>query len=219
MTAPRVFTRINHLLLSLIAVTTIGGVVRIPPDAQLPVHFDLFGQPDRFAGRDEALVIMPAIALAMLVLFWAIGRFASPARLAGGRHVVEAILPVMLAMFLALQLVLVFQFDFAIPRVVAWSIAALLIVLGNVLPKSQPNRYGGIRLRSTLSDPANWAATHRFTGLAMMVAGGLLVILTLVAGEAPILIGAVLIAVLLPLVLGVAYSWRLARRAKPQDWS
>ena len=63
MTDLRVFTRLNHLLLSLIAVTTIAGVVRIPADAQLPVHFDLFGQPDRFAGRDDALILMPAFGL------------------------------------------------------------------------------------------------------------------------------------------------------------
>jgi uncharacterized membrane protein len=214
MTALRVFTRLNHLLLSLLAVATIAGVVSIPADARLPVHFDIFGQPDRFAGRNEALILMPAFGLGMLVLFWAIGRFASPERLAGGRHVMEAVLPVLLAMFLAFQLVLVFQFDFAIARVVAWAIAALLIVLGNILPKSQPNRYGGIRLKTTLSDPANWAATHRFTGLAMVVAGGLLVILTLLTGEGPILIAGALIAAILPLLLGVIHSWRLARRGR-----
>lgn len=209
MTTPRVFTRLNHLLLSLLGVTTIAGVVSIPADARLPVHFDLFGQPDRFAGRDEALIIMPVIGLALLGLFWAIGRFAAPERLPGGRHIMEAALPVMLAMFLAFQLVLVFQFDFAITRVVALSVAALLIVLGNVLPKSQPNRYGGKRMKTTLNDPANWAATHQFTGLAMMVAGGLLVVLTLVAGEGPLLIGGVLVAALLPMLLGVVYSlWR-----------
>ena len=212
MTALRVFTRLNHLLLSLIAVTTIAGVVSIPADARLPVHWNIFGQPDRFAGRDDALVLMPAFGLALLAIFWAIGRFASPERLAGGRHVMDAALPVILAMFLAFQLVLVFQFDFAIPRVVAWSGAALLIVLGNILPKSQPNRYGGIRLPTTLADPANWAATHRFTGLAMMISGALLVMLTLLTGEAPILFAGVLVAVILPLLLGVLYSWRMARK-------
>lgn len=215
MTAPRVFTRLNHLLLSLIAVTTIAGVVSIPADVMLPVHFDIFGQPDRFAGRDDALIIMPALGMALLAIFWAIGRFANPERLAGGRHVLEAVLPVILAMFLAFQLVLVFQFDFAVARVVAWSVAALLVVLGNILPKSQPNRYGGIRLKTTLADPANWAATHRFIGLAMMVAGGLLVILTLLTGAGPILIVAALIAMIMPLVLGVAYSYRLARHGRP----
>ena len=138
MTDLRVFTRLNHLLLSLIAVTTIAGVVRIPADAQLPVHFDLFGQPDRFAGRDDALILMPAFGLSLLLLFWAIGRFAHPQRLAGGVYVMNAVLPVLLAMFLAFQVVLVFQFDFAIVRVVCWSMAALLIVLGNLMPKSQP---------------------------------------------------------------------------------
>ena len=212
MTALRVFTRLNHLLLSLIAVTTIAGVVRIPADAQLPVHFDLFGQPDRFAGRDDALILMPAFGLSLLLLFWAIGRFANPQRLAGGVYVMNAVLPVLLAMFLAFQVVLVFQFDFAIVRVVCWSMAALLIVLGNLMPKSQPNRYGGIRLRTTLADPANWAATHRVTGLAMMVAGGLLVVLTLITGQAPILFAGLLAAIILPLLLGVLYSWRLARK-------
>ena len=212
MTDLRVFTRLNHLLLSLIAVTTIAGVVRIPPDARLPVHFDLFGQPDRFAGRDDALILMPAFGLGMLVLFWAIGRFSHPQRLAGGVYVMNAILPVLLAMFLAFQVVLVFQFDFAIARVAAWSIAALLIVLGNLMPKSQPNRYGGIRIRTTLADPVNWAATHRFTGLAMMIAGGLLVVLTLITGSAPIIFAGILAAVILPLLLGVLYSWRMARK-------
>lgn len=211
MTDLRVFTRLNHLLLSLIAVTTIAGVVRIPPEARLPVHFDLFGQPDRFAGRDDALILMPAFGLGLLVLFWAIGRFSHPQRLAGGVYVLNAVLPVLLAMFLAFQVVLVFQFDFAIARVAAWSVAALLIVLGNLMPKSQPNRYGGIRLKTTLADPANWAATHRFTGLAMMIAGGLLVILTLITGSAPVIFAGVLAAVILPLLLGVFYSWRMAR--------
>jgi uncharacterized membrane protein len=209
MTALRVFTGLNHLLLSLIAVTTIAGVVSIPGDAKLPIHWDIYGQPDRFAGRDDALILMPAFGLSLLVLFWAIGRFSHPQRLAGGRHVMDAVLPVLLAMFLAFQLVLVFRFDFAIGRVVAWGVAALLIALGNVLPKSQPNRYGGIRLKTTLSDPVNWAATHRFTGLAMMAAGGLLVLLTLVTGENPVLIIGALAAVLLPMLLGVIYSnWK-----------
>lgn len=212
MTNLRVFTRLNHLLLSLIAVTTIAGVVRIPADAQLPVHFDLFGQPDRFAGRDDALILMPAFGLGALFLFWAIGRFSHPQRLAGGVHVMNAVLPLLLAMFLAFQVVLVFQFDFAIARVAAWSVAALLIVLGNLMPKSQPNRYGGIRLRTTLADPANWAATHRFTGLAMMISGGLLVVLTLITGSAPVIFAGVLAAVILPLLLGVLYSWRMARK-------
>lgn len=212
MTNLRVFTRLNHLLLSLIAVTTIAGVVRIPADAQLPVHFDLFGQPDRFAGSDDALILMPAFGLGALVLFWAIGRFSHPQRLAGGVHVMNAVLPLLLAMFLAFQVVLVFQFDFAIARVAAWSVAALLIVLGNLMPKSQPNRYGGIRLRTTLADPANWAATHRFTGLAMMISGGLLVVLTLITGSAPVIFAGVLAAVILPLLLGVLYSWRMARK-------
>jgi uncharacterized membrane protein len=211
MTKPRVFTPLNHLILALLAVTTIAGFVSLPADAVLPVHWDVFGQPDRFAQRNDALLIMPGLGLLFLLMFWSIGRFARPERLAGGRHVVEAIVPLLLAMFLAFQIVLVLRFDMAMVRVAALSVAALLIVLGNVLPKSQPNRYGGIRLAPTLADPANWVATHRFTGLAMMVAGGLLVITVLLTGDAIVLLGGVLIAVVVPTALGVAYSYRRPR--------
>lgn len=212
MTGLRVFTRLNQLLLSLIALTTIAGMVIIPADAILPIHWDIFGRPDRFAGRDNALILMPACGLVLLAIFWLIGRFASPERLAGGRHVMEAVLPLLLALFLALQLILVFQFDFALPRIVAWAVAAMLIIIGNIMPKSQPNRYGGIRIRTTLADPRNWAATHRFAGLAMMIGGGLLIVLTLVTGEAAILFGGALAAAILPLLLGMLYSVSMARR-------
>ncbi|HEV7345600.1 MAG TPA: SdpI family protein [Devosia sp.] len=215
MTAPRVFTRLNHLFLTLIAVTTIAGVVSIPGDAVLPVHWNIHGEPDRFAGRDDALVIMPALGLGTIILFWAIARFASPARLAGGKHVMEAMLPVLLAAFLVIQLVLVFRFDFAVARIAACAIAVMLIVLGNVLPKSQPNRYGGIRIGTTLSDPANWSATHRLTGLLMMIAGGLLIVLALFTGDGPVLMAGIAFAVFLPLLAGVIYSLRLARRGRP----
>ena len=46
----------------------------------------------------------------------------------------------------------------------------------------------------------------------MMVAGGLLVVLTLITGQAPILFAGLLAAIILPLLLGVLYSWRLARK-------
>ena len=84
MTTPRVFTRLNHLLIALLSVTTLAGVVSLSPDERLPVHWDLSGQPDRFAGRDDALILMPALAVSLLLIFWAIARFASPERLAGG---------------------------------------------------------------------------------------------------------------------------------------
>lgn len=214
MSAPRIFTPLNLLLLLLIAAATIAGFFRLPAEAQLPVHYDIFGQPDRFAGRNEALILVPAIGLGMLALFWAIARFANPERLAGGRHVMATVLPALLVMFLALQVVLVFQLDAAVPNIVAWLVATLLVALGNVMPKSQPNRYGGIRIPSTLSDPANWAATHRLTGLAMMVAGGLLILLTLLTAEPVVLFTGILVAVIVPLAMGVIYSMRFAQKGR-----
>src|SRR3712207_7440274 len=61
------------LLLSLIPLAVIlaagaYGYSVTDPRQQLPVHWGLDGQPDRFGGRLEAFGIMPVIALAMTAL-------------------------------------------------------------------------------------------------------------------------------------------------------
>jgi uncharacterized membrane protein len=202
---PSILSPLNVILLALLLAATAYGFATLPADLLLPVHFDIFGTPDRLAPRNEALLTVPLIAMAIIALFLGLARFA-PSRTKGGKHVLQAVLPVLLGMFLAFQVVMVLRFEFAIIQVIVVGISVLLIVLGNVLPKSQPNRFGGIRTRATLADPVVWAKTHRATGLAMMIAGGLLVLLTLVTSYGPILLGGTLLALLLPILFGAVYS-------------
>jgi uncharacterized membrane protein len=204
---PSILTPLNVILLALMLAATAYGFATLPADLLLPVHFDIFGTPDRLAPRNEALLTMPLIAVVLASLFLGLARFA-PQHVKGGEHVLQAVLPILLGMFLAFQFVMVLRFEFAIIQVVVVGISALLIVLGNFLPKSQPNRFGGVRTRATLADPVVWAKTHRAVGLAMMISGGLLVLLTLVTSYGPILLGGTLLALLMPILFGALYSGR-----------
>ena len=96
-------------------------------------------------------------------------------------------------------------------QTMAIAIGVLFVVLGNAMPKSQPNSLAGLRIPTTLRDPANWHATHRLTGLLCIVGGLVLIVAALFVPTAT-LIWWLLACVLVPMLIGVGYSLALARR-------
>lgn len=58
-------------------------------------------------------------------------------------------------------------------------LGALMIVMGNYMPKCKQNRTMGFKLRWTLANEENWNKTHRFGGRVMVIAGVLLMLTAL----------------------------------------
>lgn len=50
-------------------------------------------------------------------------------------------------------------------------LGVVLLVVGNYLPKTMPNRWLGIRIPWTFASEENWAATHRFGGKVFAAVG------------------------------------------------
>lgn len=99
-------------------------------------------------------------------------------------------------------------------RIITFAIAILLILMGNVLPKTQVNTLAGLRLPWIMKDHALWRATQRLTGI-LFVAGGVMLLLCALVRQPMWLFIALLAAVLVPVVAGGLYSYRLARRGGP----
>lgn len=202
------------LLLAALIVCTIAGFVMIPADASLPVHWNISGEADSFAPRNLALPLVALPGLLVLAIFAAIPRFVSAERYQAGRHIMQATLPALLALFLAIQAAIVLigiGVVVDIVRIIALATAVLLIAVGNALPKSRPNSHAGIRLPWTLNDPANWSATHRLGGLLMLISGLALMVLALLIGNSAVLTALLVAAVLAPAVAASIYSYALAR--------
>ena len=98
-----------------------------------------------------------------------------------------------------------------IAQVIAVAMAMLLLVLGNALPKSQPNSYAGIRIPTTLRDPANWQATHRLGG-TLSILGGLVLLAAAFLVPASSLFFWLLGCVFVPMLAATLYSLVYARR-------
>lgn len=206
-------TRFHLALIGLLAAITAVAFVKIKADVGLPVHWGLDGTPDRIWPRNQALLVLPAIGVLLTGLFAAIGQFAAAEQVEASRHIAEAMLSALLGLLCLLQFALILigvGSDIDMVRIVTFGLAALLVVLGAVLPGSEPNAYAGLRLPWTMKDPRNWAATHRLSGALFIIAGvGLAAVAWLWPDPADML-PAIGIAIFAPLLVGGIFSllWR-----------
>jgi uncharacterized membrane protein len=214
MTIRDTLTPLNIVLVVLIVAATVAGFFLIAPGTMLPVHWGVTGEADRFLPRDAALLILPGIALGVGALLAGVHAFTSAGR-EGARHAIAAIIPALLALFLAIQVATVMigvGIVVDMVRVVVLAVGALLVVLGNIMPKTQPNGFAGIRLRWTMRDPANWQATNRVGGVLFMLGGLVMIAAALVTGNAVALLLVTATGVVLPVVVTTLYSFRLSQR-------
>ena len=100
-----------------------------------------------------------------------------------------------------------------VSTLILFALGALMIALGNYLPRVKPNYTFGIRTPWTLASEGNWRRTHRFAGPVFVAAGVVMLASALISTVAPgasfwVGMAAVLLATL---VVGV-YSFVIWRR-------
>lgn len=210
------FTPIRIALLVALVAVFIAGLVLVPSGTMLPVHWGISGEADGFLPREWALLIPLVMVAFIWTLLFIIGRVARPPDAAAGRHAIAVVITALTGLALVLEgATVLIGIGVAVDmvQVIGLALGVLLVVLGNAMPKSQRNSFAGIRLPTTLNDPANWQATHRFTGLLCIVAGLVLIVAALLL-PAPSLIWWLLGCVFTPILIGVVYSLAYARKQR-----
>lgn len=156
--------------------------LQLPADAQVPVHWNAAGDVDRYAGRLQGTGLLVLITAGVVGLLLALPRI-EPRRANLRRsatayrvsfHGVLAVLGGIHLMTLATAL----GRDVNLSRTVPLVIGGLLVVIGNVLPKTRSTFTIGIRTPWTLSSEHTWRRTHRVAGWAFVGVG----LLTIVIG-------------------------------------
>jgi uncharacterized membrane protein len=212
----RFFTPLRVTMLIATAAALMAGLVLVPPGTQLPVHWGPGGEADGYLPRELALLMPPAlIALVWGVFLW-VARFAKPEDVDAGRHVTAVTLTALTGVFLVVEMLMVL-IGIGAPvnaiQVISLAMGVLLIILGNAMPKSRPNSFAGIRMPTTLRDPANWQATHRLGGVLTVLGGIVLVAAALLAPRQQLvwwLVGCVLV----PMLISSGFSLLYARCAR-----
>lgn len=180
--------------------------------AKLAIHWNLAGEADGYAPAATALLWPGGVSALIGALFAAIPR------LEPLQERLEASAPLLRSVWIGTMLLMVYlQVIIAAPAL-GWALGpdllqvglgALLVMIGNSLPKSRPSLFVGIRTPWTLADTDNWIATHRLGGKLMMGAGCLIV----AAGLSPLPPSSRAAAMMALLggavVVPVFYSWWL----------
>jgi uncharacterized membrane protein len=211
------FSRINLALVAALVAVTLAGYLSVPAEMLLPIHWGPSGEPDAFWPRDTALLLAPAAVVVLSALFAFIGSRVGAEQMASSKHAFATLIPVMTGLMLAIQgsIVLIgLGYPDQMVRVITLSLGVMLMLLGNVMPKTQPNAIAGVRLPWIMNDHALWRATQRLTGILFVAGGFVLVACAIVVQHPTWLIVALLAAFLVPVAVGGFYSYRLAHRTR-----
>ena len=190
----------------------IAGLIlwdRLPE--QIPVHWGLSGEPDRYGSRAVFVFLFPLLMLA-LHFFACHAPKKAKNRSAAAEAILFWLVPALSVFISAMVYIQTLAPDFPVMRILPIFLGLLFLCIGNILPKCPYSRTTGIRLPWTLASEKNWFATHRFAGRIWMIGGFLMLF-------CPLLPAAAIPPVMLTLLIGLLaltafYSWRFSRKEK-----
>lgn len=144
------------------------------PD-RIPVHWNVYGQVDRYGGKVEGLLMLPLLTLGLYFLLLFMPRIdpgqANYQRFAGAYSIIRIATTALLAVIYGVTNLWIRGYRIDMSIVVSLAVGALLIVIGNLMGKIRPNWFVGIRTPWTISSKASWTKTHRLGGRLFIVMG------------------------------------------------
>jgi uncharacterized membrane protein len=215
--------RVEIALLALIGLMFAAALIVWPSaPAQIPVHWNASGDIDRYGGKVEGLLLLPALALGIYLLMRYLPRIdpgrANYARFSGAYTAIRAGVVFLMAGIYGMVIAWVLKVPVDVSRAGPVAVGALFVLFGSVLGQVKPNWFVGIRTPWTLSSTESWARTHRLGGWLFIALGVLFAITGAfrLGSFGYVVIGAAIAAVAV-LVVYSYFVWRSdpARRTTP----
>lgn len=203
----------NKFIYGIVGLMLLVGIIAYPnlPD-QVPIHWGIDGQPDRWGDRLFAVLGLPAIVLFLNVAL----RTRAPALIKGEQssetlQFTINLTSVLLGYVHILVLLSALGVEIDLTRAVLPALGTLLFLTGNVMGRLEPNWLIGFRTWWTVNNPEVWRRTNRIAARWMVFVG---VVIILAGLFAPLQLALILTLVLL---LGgsaalLIYSYRLHRQ-------
>ena len=192
----------------------------LSPDV-VPVHYNLAGEIDRMGSKYEFL-LFPAESIGIGLFFTWMAKKHQQNPADEKALVISGICVLSLLGFLGIYFqTAALLYDPAssgmlrlkVLRLTVMAIGAMLVILGNFMPKTRRNAHYGLRTGWSMSSDAVWQKSQRFSGYAAVVCGTLMILLAaFFDGILCLVMSAVL--VLVWLILSVWMSYRYYRAEK-----
>ena len=202
----------SGIVLAILFAVSFWAWVQIPAGTQVPVHFDINGNPDRYGSPFVGFFLLPIVLAFTVGLIGLVPRIEPrQENFQMSSRAYRVTWAALLIFFLALHIVIVFatlQIGPAglLGNLIPLGLGGLFIVLGNMMGKVRSNFMFGIRTPWTLSSELSWNKTHRLGGRIMMAVGFITIVASFLLSlewAFYLLIG----GLFLMLGIVVVYSW------------
>lgn len=141
---------------------------------QVPMHYNLAGEIDRYGTRSELLGltgIMSGVAVGLMVLFYFLPRFDPKGNLKYSSQALQMIglgTCLLLATLSTSLIRMAISWDVTeVLNVLPFALAGLMALIGNYMTSLRPNYFAGFRTPWTLENEVVWRKTHRVGGRVM----------------------------------------------------
>lgn len=212
-------------IVSFVPIIVTSFVLQFFPE-QVPMHYDLNGNIDRWGNRTEKL-LFPMVILG-LALFWTLfiryyEKKAVKATNDKERQEAEAnakVLGIVGLSMAVMESIMHFVFLYTAyieanigasraevdtTKILCLALGLFLVVIGNFMPKAKSNGVVGFRTTWSMHNDTTWSKSNRFAAKAIMAAGLLTMVTTLfVDGNMSIVM--MLIYIVIAAIVSVAYS-------------
>jgi uncharacterized membrane protein len=184
---------------------------RLP--AEIPTHWDVHGDVNGYMDRAWGAWMLPLVLVVMAVVLPRLPLI-DPRRenYEKFRPSYDLVVNAVITMLGVLHVAMIGAgagWKVPMERLAPLMAGALVIVLGNVLPRARSNWMFGIRTPWTLTNDRVWERTHRVGGVMLVVAGLLLVLMAIVAPSAgvPIIVTVSILVAVVPIAYSY-FAWR-----------
>ena len=219
------FKRITIMILAVLPmIYTAVAVFFILPDT-VAAHFGIDGTPDRYGSKYEAF-LFPAIILVITLLYFLYRKFQEKSskedndRTARNLDILDTVILIVMVLFNALCVFLLTVMkhpatmknkENMIFVIISCVMGVLFILLGNILPKTKPNSFIGVRLSWCMDSDEHWYIANRNCGIAMVLSGICTVIAGLIVKNGTYVIYMIL-SLILFLTVATIYSYVIIKK-------
>jgi uncharacterized membrane protein len=212
------------LALTILAFASAGYVYLFTYDRlpeQIPVHWDIHGEPDKVVPRNQAWMnfwIMPLVMSGMLGLTFVLP-WISPKqfKVEPFRATYDFIMAAVIVLFGYIHLILLmssFNPHQSLIRFMVAGILFFLALIGNVLGQVRRNFWMGVRTPWTLASEAVWIKTHRLAAWLFVAFGLLGGIACLAGAPLAVVFWGIIVAALIPVIYSLVLYKQLERQGR-----
>ena len=156
--------------------------------------------------------VLPVILVAVNLILHLVS-FRENEKVEQNKKIVEIsywIIPALSVYISGVFMLLSLGYDNLIGAIFSVLFGAMFIIIGNYMPKAVRNRTFGLKIKWTLANEENWAATHRFTGKVWVITGAVVLLGAFLPEMAAVYI--ILIAIIPAVFIPVIYSYAFYKK-------